>query len=123
MWQILLAEDDEINRKVTSLRLELNGHRVEFAVDGVEAVRLAADRDYDVILMDISMPNMDGMEACRKIRGLEDKKRASVPIIAYTANSLPEFDAKMAEVGFDGLIRKPALMEKILDTIATVTQR
>ena len=123
MCRILLVEDDEINRTVTSVRLENHGHRVEIAIDGIEAIRLAAERDYDVILMDIAMPNMDGLEAFSKIRGLEDKKRAMVPIIALTANSFPDFDKKLAEVGFDGLIRKPALAEELLEKIATVTQR
>jgi len=123
MCRILLVEDDELNRTVTSVRLENHGHRVEIAIDGIEAIRLAAERDYDVILMDIAMPNMDGLEAFSKIRGLEDKKRAMVPIIALTANSFPDFDKKLAEVGFDGLIRKPALTEELLEKIATVTQR
>ena len=123
MFQVLLVEDDEINRTVTRVRLENHGHRVEVAVDGFEAIRLAAERDYDVILMDIAMPNMDGMEACSKIRGLQDKTRAMVPIIALTANSFPDFDKKLAEFGFDGLIRKPALTADLLETIAAVTQR
>jgi CheY-like chemotaxis protein len=122
VYKILLADDDEFSRLVTVLRLERKGHQVNVAVDGVQAVTLASENKYDVILMDVSMPNMDGIEACANIRNIANSQKSIVPIIAFTAHSFPDLDQKCIEAGFDALITKPALTAEVLDTIETVIQ-
>ncbi len=104
---ILLVEDNEVNRKVALAFLERAGHSVTVAVDGFEAVAAVEKGDFDVVLMDIRMPGMDGVEATRRIRALPDPRKSRLPIIALTANfSPPEVERYMA-VGMNAVLRKP----------------
>ncbi|MFN0160833.1 MAG: response regulator [Burkholderiales bacterium] len=105
---ILLVEDDEINRFVaTSVLIEL-GYWVETAENGTEAVRLAAERRYDAILMDCDLPEIDGFEATRRIRYDETTRgRAPVPIIALTAFALQGDREACLTRGMDDYLSKP----------------
>ncbi|MGY6217327.1 PocR ligand-binding domain-containing protein [Methylolobus aquaticus] len=114
---ILLVEDDEINRVVALELLSQTGATVDAAVDGVEAVERAAAHAYDLILMDIQMPRLSGLDAARQIRALPG--RANVPILAMTANALAEERAVCEAAGMDDFIGKPvdprALVAKVAD--------
>ncbi|MBY0296601.1 MAG: PAS domain S-box protein [Methylobacterium sp.] len=103
---LLLVEDLEINRELARAVLEAAGHRVDLAVDGVEAVRAVQKRAYDLVLMDVQMPGMDGLAATRHIRALPGPV-GRVPIVAMTANVLPEQVAALREAGMDGHVGKP----------------
>ncbi len=83
---ILLVEDNEINRLVGKSFLENMGHRVTLATDGRQAVEAVQSNDFDAVLMDISMPEMDGIEATKRIRALPDPDKRGVPIIAMSAH-------------------------------------
>jgi CheY-like chemotaxis protein len=103
---ILLVEDNEDNRVVYSTILEFAGHRVIEAPDGVAGVALARSEHPDLILMDVSIPLLDGWEATRILKGDPDTR--DIPIIALTAHALEEDREKAREVGCDGYIAKPA---------------
>ena len=104
--EILVAEDDEINRMVVAAFLEPGGHRVAFAADGSEALRLATGQEFDLILMDVMMPVMDGPTATRRIRELPGE-RAHVPIIALTANAMSGDRERYLAAGMNAYVSKP----------------
>lgn len=104
---ILLVEDVEINRKLATTLLTQDGHHVVEAVNGLEALDVINTHDIDVILMDIHMPEMDGLEATKHIRAMTDSNRANVPIIALTADIIEEQIGIFMAAGMDGYITKP----------------
>ena len=102
---LLLVEDNEDNRIIYSTVLRHLGYRVIEAQDGVEAVDLARSVQPDLILMDISIPRMDGWEATRILRG--DPRTSAIPIVALTAHALADDRERAAEVGFSSYLAKP----------------
>lgn len=104
--RILVVDDNQINRDVMTGMLTADGHVVITACDGAQGVKLAAGNDFDVILMDVSMPVMDGLEASRRIRGGGGRSR-SVPIFAVTAHALPEEIEEFCAAGITDCITKP----------------
>ena len=119
--KILLAEDNEMNQMIAVEILKSAGFTIDIASNGAEAVELmeqAPVGTYDVILMDIQMPIMDGYEAARRIRAMEDQEKAEIPIIAVTANAFEE-DRKIAlEAGMNGHLAKPYDIDAIMKTLS-----
>ncbi len=118
--KILLAEDNIINQKVAVALLTRLGHQVSVAQDGQEALRAVETGSFDAILMDVQMPNMDGLAATRAIRNLPDGK-GHLPIIAMTAGSGDDDAVRCLAAGMDGHVGKPfdtgkifALLEQCL---------
>jgi PAS domain S-box-containing protein len=103
--RVLLAEDDEFNREIGTLLLQDVGLVVDVAEDGLAAFEMAAKKSYDVILMDMQMPKMDGLEATRKIRS--NHTGPTVPIVAMTANAFAEDRVRCLEAGMDDFLTKP----------------
>ena len=121
--RVLLVEDNELNTEIALAILETAGFVVETAADGSEAVALVKEKDagyYDLILMDIQMPIMNGYEATRAIRSLEDAEKASVPIIAMTANAFEEDKKNAYAAGMDAHITKPIDVKALLQTMSDV---
>ena len=120
---LLLTEDNPVNSEIASLILASYGFTIETAANGQEAVNAVASCEpghFDAVLMDIQMPVMDGYQAARTIRALEDRQRASVPIIAMTANAFAE-DVKAAlDAGMNGHIAKPLEVDKMISTLQEV---
>ena len=106
--KILLVEDNLLNQKITTFSLQKKAHEVEIANNGLEAVNMYAENSYDVVLMDIMMPVMDGLEATQNIRKVEQEKNLPrTPIIAITANTLDNDREKCIEIGMDDFMSKP----------------
>ena len=118
--RILLAEDNDLNAEIAIAILEEQGLEVERAEDGIVCVNMIekADADhYDLVLMDIQMPNMDGYKATQLIRQLPDKKKSRVPVIAMTANAFEEDKRNALVAGMDGFLSKPIVIEELLYTL------
>jgi len=116
---LLVAEDHPVNRRVMGLLLEQAGLRHEFVEDGVTAVEAAASGKFDLILMDIRMPGMDGLDAARAIRALPGPASA-VPIVAVTAESLSADDGALAGTGIRTVLAKPVTALELYSTIQDV---
>ena len=121
--RILLAEDNEMNQLIAVEILKSAGFAIDIASNGVEAVEKmeqASAGTYDVILMDIQMPVMDGYEAAKRIREMDDQKKAEIPIVAVTANAFEE-DRKIAlEAGMNGHLAKPYDIGAIMQTLSNL---
>ncbi len=115
MARILLVEDNEMNRDMLSRRLSKRGHDVVIAVDGQQGITLAASEDPDIILLDMSLPVMDGWEAARHIKA--DEATASIPIIALTAHAMAGDREKCLAAGCDDYDTKPIEFKRLLGKI------
>jgi PAS domain S-box-containing protein len=115
---ILLAEDNLINQKLAMALLTKQGHRVTVAVNGAEAVKMSAATDFDLILMDLQMPVMDGLAATEAIRQREDDTGRHLPIVAMTANALAGDRERCLVAGMDGYVSKPIRVNELLAAIA-----
>ena len=115
--RILLVEDILANQLVTATPLRCNGHLVDIAGNGPQAINAVANRPYDLILMDIFMPGMSGLDAARRIRGLSGPA-ATVPIVAMTASIFPEDQTACVAAGMNGMLGKPVGQRELLDAIA-----
>lgn len=112
MPRILLVEDNEMNRDMLSRRLIRRGFTVEIAVDGAAGVLRALEGGWDLILMDMSLPEIDGWEATRRIRA--DAAGAAIPIIALTAHAMSGDRDKAIEAGCNDYDTKPVDLERLL---------
>ena len=123
--RLLLAEDNELNREIACMLLSKYGFVIDTAENGQEAVDLVAASApgyYDLVLMDIQMPVMDGHEATRKIRSLENKVLAKVPVVAMTANAFDEDRKAAKECGMNGFISKPINMQEVVQALRMCLQ-
>ena len=124
--KLLLVEDNELNREIALEILKEAGFVVDTAEDGAVAVQKmeqAAPGQYDLILMDIQMPNLDGYEATRQIRALPDAEKASIPIFAMTANAFEEDRQNALEAGMNGHIAKPLDVPHLLRVLADALKK
>jgi len=116
--KVLLVEDNPVNQKVAMALLKKMGLSVEVANDGVEGVDKWQSNDYDIVLMDCLMPNMDGFEATRKIREIEQEKGKHTPISALTANALEDDRKRCKDAGMDDFVSKPinpAMLKEVIE--------
>jgi len=117
--KVLVADDNEINRYLVSHLLREKGHDVVLVVDGLEAVQAAAAEEFDLVLMDLQMPEMDGIEATAEIRKLEKVSRQP-RIFALTANVMTVGRDRCLELGFDAYVSKPIRPKQLFEAIETV---
>ena len=123
---VLLAEDNDLNAEIAVTILEEAGIVIERVEDGIQCVNRVEQMSpgtYDLILMDIQMPNMDGYQAAQRIRNLNDKTRAEIPIIAMTANAFAEDRKRAFDAGMNGHIAKPIDIEKLGAVILSVLKK
>ena len=120
--RILLAEDNELNAEIAETVLEETGIKVKHVEDGIQCIeelKKMPEKYYDVILMDVQMPNKDGYTATQRIRDLDDS-RAEIPIIAMTANAYDEDRRKAQEAGMDGFLAKPLDVDEMMRLLAQI---
>jgi signal transduction histidine kinase/DNA-binding response OmpR family regulator len=115
--KILLAEDNTVNQRLAVRVLEKRGHTVVLATTGKAAVETSEEKDFDLILMDVQMPEMDGLEATAAIRSRERSTRKHIPIIAMTANAMIGDRERCLEAGMDGYVSKPLKSEELFATM------
>jgi len=119
-FRILLAEDDRINQTIAVALLEQKGWEVTAVMNGTEVLEELEHDEYDLILMDIQMPNMNGFQTTQAIRGHDDPKIAEIPIIAMTAHALEEDRDKCFEAGMNGYLSKPVETDVFMEIIDKV---
>lgn len=116
MTTVLIVEDNDRNMKLARDVLQAKGYRTLEAVTGEEGVKLAKDKLPDLILMDIQLPGINGIEAFRQIRA--DAKTARIPVVALTASVTPTDRSAISAAGFDGFVSKPISLKEFLDTVS-----
>ncbi len=119
--RVLVAEDNPINQKIAARLLEKAGHKVTVANDGREALAAWRKQPFDLVLMDIQMPHLNGFECVAAIRAIEEQSGGRVPILALTAHALKGYDQRCLEAGMDGYISKPMRADQLFDAIHRVT--
>jgi len=115
MLKILLVEDNEMNRDMLSRRLERKGYSVVIAIDGQAGINMATSESPDLILMDLSLPIIDGWEATRQIKA--NPATQSIPVIALTAHAMAGDEQKALEAGCDDYDTKPVDLKRLLGKI------
>jgi CheY-like chemotaxis protein len=118
--KILLAEDNLANQKMAVYLLKKHGHVVEITNNGREAVELVNSREFDLVLMDVQMPIMDGFQATAAIRALPNLAKARMPIIAMTAHSMKGDKERCLAAGMDGYLTKPIDSRELFATLANL---
>jgi two-component system cell cycle response regulator DivK len=121
MPKILLVEDNEMNRDMLSRRLERKGYQITLALDGAEGLQMARTSAPDLILMDMSLPVIDGWEATRQLKA--DEATRTIPVIALTAHAMATDEQKAREAGCDDFDTKPIELPRLLGKIEALLQR
>ena len=114
---ILLADDNPVNTKIAKTMLEKAGHRIDSVADGAAALDAINQKRYDLVLMDVQMPVMDGLEATRRIRSLSDPDARRLPIVAVTANAMSGDDHLCLNAGMDDYVTKPIDHARLLSKV------
>ena len=120
--RVLIVDDSDANRKVARVFLEREGHLVVEANGGAAGLRELAGNDIDIILMDIAMPEIDGLEATRRIRRMGGP-RARTPIVAWTAHDVPGMRLQCAAAGMDGYLTKPIQRTPLVENLTAILER
>jgi CheY-like chemotaxis protein len=117
---VLLVEDVAVNRRVAAAFLAKQGHHVVEAVSGQEALSAVESQDFSLILLDIRLPDMDGVDVAAHIRAHKDGTKAEVPILALTANVFPDDIKRYRAVGMNGVVAKPIQLDQFRMTVAAI---
>jgi len=119
--KVLIAEDSSVIQNLTKRILQVQNYQIFSAKNGLKVLNMLEKEDFDIILMDINMPQMDGMECAQKIRKLGDAKKSQVPIVAITGNaqnySMEDFNA----AGINDYLPKPLNFDKLVDMVKELT--
>jgi len=121
--RVLIAEDNLINQKIAARLLEKAGHCVTVAADGREALAAWRAHPFDLVLMDIQMPNLNGFECTAAIRAVEETNGGHTPIVALTAHAVQGYEQRCLNAGMDGYVSKPMRLEELMEVIRRVATR
>ncbi|QCK14782.1 response regulator [Mangrovivirga cuniculi] len=119
--KVLIAEDSSVIQNLTKKILTIQNYKITSAKNGEEVIKALKDTDFDVILMDINMPKMDGMECARQIRSMEEKEKANTPIIAITGNAKNYSMDDFTSVGINDYIPKPINFDTLVKAVKKYT--
>ena len=120
-WQLLVVDDDLFNASLIRSIMEYYGIAVESAKDGIEGLDKLEQGDFNVIMLDLSMPNLDGWDMLKEIR--KNPKLAHIPVIAFTAHAMQGDRDRVMEAGFDGYIPKPIRVARLLPELKEILSR
>jgi two-component system, cell cycle response regulator DivK len=121
MSTVLIVEDNEKNMKLARDVLQAKGYQTLEAITGEDGVKLAKERKPDLVLMDIQLPGINGIEAFRQIRA--DANTSRIPVVALTASVTPTDRSAIAAAGFDAFISKPISLKEFLDTVKRLVEK
>ena len=119
--KVLIAEDSSVIQNLTRKILQIQNYQIYSAKNGLQVINMVDNEDFDIILMDINMPKMDGMECAQKIRAHSDKKKAQIPIVAITGNAQNYTMEDFKKVGINEYLQKPLNFDKLVDTVKNFT--
>jgi two-component system, cell cycle response regulator DivK len=121
MSTVLIVEDNDKNMKLARDVLQAKGYQTLEAITGEDGVRLAREKKPDLVLMDIQLPGISGIEAFRQIRG--DERTKGIPVVALTASVTPMDRSAIAAAGFDAFLGKPVNLKEFLETVKRLVER
>jgi len=119
--KVLIAEDSSVIQNLTKKILQIQNYEIFSAKNGVQVLSMLETDDFDIILMDINMPQMDGMECARQIRKLTDPKKSAVPIVAITGNAMNYSKEEFQAAGINEYLQKPLNFDTLVETVKTLT--
>ncbi len=119
--KVLIAEDSSVIQNLTKKILQIQNYQIFSAKNGLEVLSLLENDHFDIILMDINMPKMDGMECAEKIRALNDPKKASIPIVAITGNARNYTMEEFNKAGINEYLQKPLNFDVLVETVKKLT--
>ncbi|RUA28873.1 MAG: response regulator [Bacteroidetes bacterium] len=120
--KVLIAEDSSVIQNLTKKILMMQNYSIHSAKNGEQVLKALESESFDIILMDINMPKMDGMECSRAIRALDDKEKSAIPIIAITGNAKNYSIEDFKEAGINEYLQKPLNFDQLVETVKKLTQ-
>ena len=119
--KVLIAEDSSVIQNLTRKILQAQNFEIFSAKNGKQVIDMIAKNDYDIILMDINMPVMDGMECTRQIRALKDESKSTIPIVAITGNAMNYTMEEFKENGINEYLQKPLNFDDLVEVVKSLT--
>ena len=119
--KVLIAEDSSVIQNLTKKILQIQNYEIFSAKNGLEVLSMLENDYYDIILMDINMPKMDGMECAEKVRALADPKKSQIPIVAITGNARNYTIDEFKKAGINEYLQKPLNFDTLVETVKTLT--
>jgi hypothetical protein len=119
--KVLIAEDSSVIQNLTKKILQIQNYQIYSAKNGLEVLSMLENDYYDIILMDINMPKMDGMECAKKIRALADSEKSQIPIVAITGNARNYTIEEFKNAGINEYLQKPLNFDNLVETVKNLT--
>ncbi|AFK04612.1 response regulator receiver protein [Emticicia oligotrophica DSM 17448] len=122
MKRVLIAEDSSVIQNLAKKILEFQNFEITAVKNGEQVMQLLDKEDFDILLLDINMPIMDGMECVKAIRQLSDSKKSQLPVVAITGNAKNYTDTDFKEAGFNDALMKPLNFDRLVDVVKGLTE-
>lgn len=121
--KVLIAEDSSVIQNLLKRILEFQNFEIKAVKNGEQVMRTLQNDDFDIVLLDINMPVMDGMESVKAIRGLSDEKKANMPVVAITGNAKNYTEEEFTEAGFNHVLIKPLDFDNLVKVVNELTEK